>query len=536
MSRTLITNATVWTGHRLPDGTIHTSDSVLFDAGRIISLGASARRGGADVVLDAGGEFIAPAFADGHVHPIFGGLEREFAAVRDATSTEEITAAVGVWARAHPNVEWVRGEGFDPSLAPEGIFLATWLDAVVPDRPVALRASDYHTVWVNSEALRRANYGPGVVQPLDGEIVLDNDGLPTGTLREWGAWRPVYALMPEVPEHILLGAIDVASRTFAAAGITWVQDAWVEVGDVSTWLRAAEAGLLLMTVDMALWADPTAWRNQLSAFTEARSRVTAAGFPTLSCRTVKFFADGVVESGTSAMLQPFCDCPHSLGLPNWNDRELNEAVAAVDLLGFTPHIHAIGDLGIRMALNAIEYTAVSNPSRDRRWVIAHTQLVDPEDLPRFSELGVIANFEPYWSQWDPSQSTLTAPKLGPERTHRQYQTASLANLGTRISFGSDWPVTTHEPLRGIHMAVTRQAHVDGKSWMPEERISVDDALLAYTSGVAFQAGREDAGVIRPGAIADLVWLSSDPRRVSPTMIDSLSVRSTWRHGLRTFPD
>lgn len=223
-------------------------------------------------------------------------------------------------------------------------------------------------------------------------------------------------------------------------------------------------------------------------------------------------------------------------MPNWKDRELNEAVAAVDLLGFTPHIHAIGDRGIRMALNAIEYTALTNPSRDRRWVIAHTQLVDREDLPRFAELGVIANFEPYWSQWDTSQSRLTAPRLGPARTRRQYQTASLANLGTRISFGSDWPVTTHEPLQGIQMAVTRQAHVDGNAWMPEERISVDNALLAYTSGVAFQAGREDAGVIRPGAIADLVWLSSDPRHVSPTMIGSLSVRSTWRHGLRTFPD
>jgi predicted amidohydrolase YtcJ len=234
------------------------------------------------------------------------------------------------------------------------------------------------------------------------------------------------------------------------------------------------------------------------------------------------------------MLEPFCDCPHSRGLPNWDPAEMAEAVAAIDALGFTAHIHAIGDHGVRMALDSAEFTARSNPPRDRRWVIVHTQLVDPADHHRFAELGVIANFEPYWSRLDAGQTELTIPRLGPERANRQYQTATLARRGARISFGSDWPVTTYAPLEGIQVAVTRQMDVSGSAWMPEECLTVDDALAAYTLGVAYQAGREDAGIVRPGAIADLVLLADDPHRVDPHAIGSIPVRATWRRGLPTF--
>ena len=534
MTSTRIENATAWTGHRLPDGTVYSADAVLMVDGRIVALGETARRLPADEVIDAGGGFVAPAFADGHVHPIFGGLEREFAPVRDHATPQDIAAAVGAWAREHPEMEWVRGEGFDHTLAPEGIFHASWLDAAVPDRPVVLRATDYHTVWVNSEALRRVGYGQGVAQPHDGEIVLGSDGMPTGTLREWGAWRPVYNLLPTPPASMVLSAVDFAMSGFASTGITWVQDAWVEPGDVDTWLNASAQDILHTDIDLALWADPNSWRDQLSQFAAARERVERDGGPSVTSHTIKFFADGVIESATSAMLEPFCDCPHWKGMPNWEPGEMAEAVTAIDAMGFTAHIHAIGDAGVRMALDSMEHAARANPPRDRRWIIVHTQLVDPPDLPRFAELGVIANFEPYWSKYDSWQSELTAPRLGPERTHRQFQTATLANMGARISFGSDWPVTTFAPLEGIQVAVTRQMDPDGPPWMPEERISVDDALAAYTLGVAFQSGRDDAGILRPGARADLVWIDADPRSVDPMTIGAIPVRGTWRRGVRTF--
>ncbi|MFM7598038.1 MAG: amidohydrolase, partial [Actinomycetota bacterium] len=374
----------------------------------------------------------------------------------------------------------------------------------------------------------------GIAQPHDGEIVLGEGGAPTGTLREWGAWRPVYDLLPDVPESTLMDAISYASTSFASAGITWIQDAWVEPANIATWLTARQRGVLDQQVDLALWADPNSWRDQLAGFEESRARIVAEGGGEVTSHTIKFFADGVIESATGALIEPYCDCPHSKGMPNWDPEEMKLAVAAIDALCFTAHIHAIGDFGVRMGLDATEYTASVNPPWDRRWIIVHTQLVDPSDLARFAEIGVIANFEPYWSKFDSWQTELTAPRLGPERTARQYQTATLANLGATISFGIDWPVTTYAPLEGIQVAVTRQMTAEEPPWLPEERISVDAALAAYTSGVAYQAGRSDAGYVRPGAVADLTWIAQDPRAVDPMTIGAIPVLGTWYRGRRTF--
>jgi predicted amidohydrolase YtcJ len=293
VSVTRIENAVVWTGVQItgqPDFSV--TDAIAFEGDRVVALGAAARKLAADVIIDADGGFICHGFGDGHVHSIFGGLEQQFAPVRDHADPHAIARAVGEWARANPDAEWIRGEGFDHTLAPGGIFYASWLDAEVPDRPVALRATDYHTVWANSAALRLAGYAKGVVQPHDGEIVCDESGEPTGTLREWGAWRPVYSLMPDLPRHMRLAALEHAAQCFRSSGLTWVQDAWVERKDVDTWLDAAEQGILTFRADLALWADPNRWREQLEGFQIDRARVADAGFEGLSATTVKFFQLG----------------------------------------------------------------------------------------------------------------------------------------------------------------------------------------------------------------------------------------------------
>ena len=525
MTTIRIDNATVWTGQRLPNGAYLETDSVLIRDNRILALGKTAQKADADDVIDAGGGFVCAGFADGHAHPIPGGLEQQFAQVRRGTTPQEIAKEVGDWARANPDAEWVRGEGFDHTTAPGGIFYASWLDAEVPDRPVVLRATDYHTVWVNSEAMRRVGYEKGMAQPARGEVVMDSDGHPTGTLREWGAWRPVYNLLPAVAQDNINQAVDFATSSFASTGLTWVQDAWVEPDMMAAWQVAHQAGAMHVAIDLAQLAEPGLWPEQLDMLVELRDQVNAAGGGFLTSNTVKFFADGVFESGTSAMLEPYCDCPHR-GLPNWDPEEMTIAVAAFDAKGFTPHIHGIGDHGVRMALDAIEHAAMVNPPRDRRWVTAHTQLIDPSDLDRFTDLGIVANFEPYWHKFDEWQVLLTEPRLGPERTHRQFQPRTLADRGAVLSFGSDWPVTTHNPLDGIQVAVTRQMGKDEEVWMPEERVTVEQSLAAYTSGVAYQAGRDDAGVVRPGAVADLVVLDADPRRVDPMDIGQIPIRRT----------
>lgn len=529
-----IDNATVWTGRYRPDGSVLASDSILVHGSRIVSLGAAARAVDADEVIDAGGGFVCPAFGDGHIHPIVGGLESEFAPIRGASTVEEVVSAVKAWADRHPEAEWVRGDGLDITLAPGGVFEAAWIDAVIRDRPVYLHGSDGHTVWVNSEALRRAGYARGVEQPADGEIVLSADGEPTGTLREPGAFMAVRSLLPPPTPEQAVRALGHATSGMASAGITWIQDALQEPATMPLWIEAARQGALHVDADLAFWLDPKSWRETIAELPTARQSVADAGIPGLSAHAVKFFADGIIEAGTGSLLTPYCDCPNSTGIPNWTLDELTEAMIAADALGFTVHVHAIGDAAIRETLDAMQGVVATNPPRDRRWTMAHLQLIDPRDIPRFAELGVIANFEPYWAHLDSWQRELNAKRLGNERLNRQYQIGTVIRSGAQVSFGSDWPVTTYRPLECMQVAVTRQTDRASEPWMPDERITVDEALTAYTRGIAFQAGRPDSGELRPGARADLVLLSEDPRAVDPMSIGAITVLGTWRAGERTF--
>ncbi|KUO09729.1 amidohydrolase [Streptomyces sp. DSM 15324] len=534
----VFTGGTVRTG--LADAPVH--DALAVTDGRITALGSAAQaaRGPRTTVVDLAGGALLPAFGDGHVHPVMGGLGLAGVPVRDRTSVEEIVEVVRDWAAEHPQTQWITGDGFDPWLAPDGRFDARWLDTVVPDRPVVLRTMDHHTAWVNSEALRRVGYTARTPDPVGGEILRrDGSTEPLGTLREFGALGPVLALIPTASHEVQVAALREAAARFAAAGVTWVQDAWVEPHQADVWVTAATTGPgLPVRADLAFVLKPEGWRERILRFTADRDKVERSAPGLLTARSVKFFADGVIEAGTAALLEPYSDCPHSHGIATWSPEELAEAVTAVDALGFRAHVHAIGDGGVRMALDAIEAAARTNGARDRRPVIAHAQLIDPADLARFAALGVVANLQPLWAQPDPLMTELTLPRIGPERGGRQYQVAALLASGARLSFGSDWPVTAHEPLRGIAVAVTRQTPegVPEGGWLPEERIDVDTALAAYSAGCAHQAFEEkEWGALRPGMRADLVHLAADPAETAPGDLAHLPVLGTWLAGRRTHP-
>src|SRR5690606_18828589 len=270
----------------------------------------------------------------------------------------------------------------------DGEFDARWLDEAVADRPVVLRAYDYHTVWCNTEALRRAGIDENTPDPRLGTIVRRPDGTPMGTLREWHACDLVLDRAPVATAESYAEALAEAGRSYAAAGVTWVQDAWVDDALVDVYLTAARDGTLPLRFNLGLRADPELWESQRATFGANRRAVEAVGNPLLTAHTVKFFADGVIEGGTAALLEPYVDEPHSHGMPVWEADELAAAVTAFDADGFQVHIHAIGDAGIRNALDAVEAARKANPEWDRRPVIAHTQLVDPADLARFAQLGV----------------------------------------------------------------------------------------------------------------------------------------------------
>jgi predicted amidohydrolase YtcJ len=530
----VFTNLTMWTGTQPEPVEGH----VIVRDGRVEAIGEGPYRRSHDVteVFDLAGGCLLPAFGDGHAHPVFGALEKVGPRISDARSVNEIIDIVANYARLHPDEEWIVGGSYSPVLTLDGVFDATWLDRAVADRPVVLRAHDYHTVWCNTEALHRAGITADRADPPLGRIVRRADGSPCGTLREWGAWELVLRLVPPRTPLVLERAVREASAMCASVGLTWVLDAWVDVdsGLLDAYVSAASAGAIRTRFDLALRADPLSWRDQRQNFIEARRHVEALDrSDLLRANTIKFFADGIVENGTALLLQAYCDCPHDIGLAIWDPAELTEAVATFDADGFQVHIHAMGDGGVRMALDAIERAGRDNRTWPRRPVMSHLQLIADEDLPRFRASGVIANFEPYWCQYDDFQTRLTVPRLG-DRGSRQYPINTVLKTGARLSFGSDWPVSTLNPLEGLRVAVSR-AVADEQPWLPEQRMTLADALRTYTVGTAYQAGAEDRrGQIAPGMQADLVWITENPFQMAAKDISSITVAGTWLAGGRIY--
>jgi predicted amidohydrolase YtcJ len=536
VTTTYFHGGTVWTGPGAAG-----ERALLVRDGRVEAVGAEAVASAPDAtdaveLVDLDGGFLMPSFGDGHAHPMFGGLEAEGPDVRACGSVAEIVAEVRRYAEAHPELDWITGASYDGSLAEAGLFDARWLDEAVADRPVVLRAWDYHTVWVNSRALELAGIDASTPDPELGEIPRRDDGTPLGTLREWGAVDLVTAVMPPRSLETGVRALERAGRYYLERGVTWVQDAWVEPADVDVYLAAAASGALPLRFNLAFYADPRRFADQLSGMVAARERVAASGSPWLTAHTVKFFADGVIENETGALLEPYCSGLHSHGMSVWGAERLAEAVRAADAAGFQVHVHAIGDAAVRQALDAIERAVDANGPRDRRPVIAHAQLVDDADLARFAELGVIANMQPLWAQLDALMNVLTVPRLGQDRADTQYRMHSLAETGATLAFGSDWPVSSGDPRDGLAIAASRRT-VGGEpagGWTPHEIVPMEAALGAYTSAVAHQAfaDRADApwGRIVPGASADLVWLARDPRAIDPHDLPRVAVRETYLAG------
>lgn len=539
MSITVFTGGTILVDPTAADAA-RTSDAIAFRDGRVAALGdaaaALAGEPGTDVVDLAGGT-LAPAPGDGHAHPMLGGVEALGPAVRQATDLQGILDAVAAWKAEHPEAEWIIGASYDATFAEGGLFDARWLDEVTGDTPTILRAWDYHTAWVNSAALAAGGITADTPDPHLGRIVRREDGSPLGTLQESAANNFLADVVPAFPLPQRLDAIERATRNYAELGMTWVQDAWVEPGDIEVYRTAAQTDRLHTRINLAFRADPVRWREQLAEFEAARASVRGLGADRLSGETVKFFLDGVVESHTAALLAPYADRPEDSGLPNWETVELNAATAAFDALGFQLHLHAIGDAANRSALNALEAATLTGPERERHHVIAHVAVLDPADVDRFAKLGVIANFEPYWAQCDAVMRDLTIPHLGQPRDEWQYLIGSVHRSGATVSFGSDWPVTTIDWRPAVATAITRHDPTDpaATAWLPEERVDAATAYGAYTTGIARQALAADRrGTLAVGQDADAVWLADNPLAIAPEAITGLAVRGTWLAGERTF--
>jgi predicted amidohydrolase YtcJ len=396
---------------------------------------------------------------------------------------------------------------------------------------VFLPNRDHHGAWVNSKALELCGITSTTPDPEHGRIERDEHGEPTGTLHE-AAMDLVSAAIPASTEAELDAALAEAQRYLHSLGITGWQDAIVgDYGGIDdpgpTYLRAAQRGELTAHGSGALWWDRDADEGQLASLVDRRTAFTHGRF---RAGTVKIMQDGVAENFSAAMSEPYLDrcghATHNRGHSFVDPAALRGYVRSLDELGFQVHFHAIGDRAVREALDALDGTRP-----EHRHHIAHVQVIDPRDVARFGRLGVAANLQMLWATRDAQMVELTIPYLGAERSRWQYPFGALERAGARLVAGSDWPVSSPNPLLAIHVGVNRVAFEESSEpLLPDEAISLESAFAAYTSGSAWVTHRDDAGTIRPGAVADLVTLDSDPFALPADEIGAAVVTSCWVDG------
>ena len=503
-------------------------EGLAIENGRVIATGSEALELKGEVI-DLNGGFLMPGFIDGHAHPIFAGREARGPKVNNLQSVDEIKYEVARYAKENPNESWIIGGAYEAAIISGGDFDAHWLDEVVSDRPVVLHAVDHHTIWVNSKALEIAGIDLNTNNPDGGTIARRNDGSPKGTLREPIAFDLILKHAPADSVESDLRAIKYACNELISSGVTTATECWVEPPMTEVYIAAAKSGALILDMHLAFLVTPQNWQEQVAYIQEMRALISKLPEPQrLKANTIKFLTDGALSSGTAAMLNPYLDNPDSTGLKIWDDTNLIEAISAYDLLNFQVHIHAIGDGAIKQSLNAIEVMAKNNPKWDRRPVIVHAQLIEPNDLSRFKELGVIANFQPLWTYLDPMNKELIEPRIGSERNNRQYQLRTLLDLETKISFGSDWPVTSHKPLDAIFIPVLRKLpESKGEPWNISEAITLEESLTAYTTNSAYQLFSESQiGKLEPRMRANFVILDKNPFETH-----EVAIKSVWIDGL-----
>ncbi len=486
-------------------------------------------------VFDLGGRMVMPGFRDVHVHPQSGiGLsDCHFEEIETAKAIVDSVARCV--AGAKPGA-WVRGRGWALPVFPNGNPNKALLDQVAPDNPVYLTAADGHSAWVNSKALELAGVTKATPDPVNGRIERDGAGNPSGTLRENANDLVAKFLPPYSLEERKAGLVR-GLRLANELGITTVHDASAGPEALEAYAALDLEGNLTSRVIAAQHVDPEKPVSQVDSLVAWRQRFKGTKY--FRPDAAKFFADGVIEAKTAATLAPYLNSGDNRGVSNFRQGQLDSLMMAVDKAGIQIHVHAIGDRGIRMGLDAYERTRQANGPRDARPIIAHIQLFDPADIPRFKALGVIASFQPLWAFADKYITDLTIPILGPERSRWLYPIASVAKSGAVLASGSDWTVSSLNPLEAIQVAITRRAPTDsaGPAWIPEEVVDLTTMLKSYTTGAAF-AGFEDKtnGTLEVGRAADLIVLDRNLYRIAVTDIHKTRVLLTIMDGKTVYTD
>lgn len=525
-AETIITNANVWT----VDRNHPRAEAVAILGQRIVAVGSSvemdAWRGPQTHVIDAGGKLLLPGFNDAHTHFMDGGFQLDQVQLTDARSREEFASRIANEAKKLKKGEWILGGDWDEqNWSPPELPTHQWIDAVTPDNPVFVERHDGHESLANALAMKLAGITAATESPAGGEIVRDAQNNPTGVFKD-AAQSLIGKVIPEPSQAARIKAAKRALEYAASLGVTSVQNMNPEYADIEAYSLLAEHGELTARI----YAAPleTHWKDQ------AKLGIRHAfGSDYLRIGAVKGFADGSLGSTTAYFFEPYVDAPNTRGLLS-NEMQpisgMRDRLTGADAAGLQLCVHAIGDQAISIVLDIFQDIEKANGERDRRWRIEHAQHMAPKDFQRFAKLHVIASVQPYHAiddgQW-------AERRIGPIRAKTTYAFRTFLDDGVRLAFGTDWTVAPLNPMLGLYAAVTR-ATLDGKhpnGWVPEQKISIGEAIEAYTLGSAYAEFQEkEKGTVTPGKLADLVLISDNLLKIDPQAIRQAKVEMTMVGG------
>ena len=513
------------------------ADAVAIKGGRIIYVGpdTGVQRyvSPATRVIDLQGKMLLPGFTDSHVHPVSSGMQLNDCVLNNIATVPAVLEVVKQCNANLKGKKWLVGAGWDLPLFANANPSKELLDQIVPDVPVFLEAMDGHSAWVNSKALALAGVNKNTKDPERGRIERDKTGEPSGTLRE-AAISLVTRHIPSATQNDYVEGLRRTLKLANSFGITAVHDASASLEELRAYKTLDERGELTLRVVAATKINPDKAEAQIPELLKLRSLYNT---PRLQASAAKIFADGVLESHTAFLLEPYVDQPGNKGPVNYTPEKLIKLITALDRASIQVHVHAIGDGAVRMALDAFEAAQKSNGRSDGRHHIAHLELISPSDIPRFAKLGVIANFQPLWTYADSYITELTEPILGPERSRMLYPIGSVVRTGAVVVGGSDWSVTSLNPLEAIQTGVTRYGLNDAKrvSWLPDERADLSTMIAAYTINGAYLSHREKlTGSIEVGKAADLIVLSENLFAIPVYSIHKAKVLLTLLDGKEVF--
>ena len=510
------------------DGIVEFEVLVFDHAGRVVATGdADLLQQHADATqIDGQGRTILPGLVDAHAHVAGLGFLKTSLDLTGVASVENAVTAIAQYRKDKPHTRWITGRGWNQVLWPIKEFpTAAHIDAVVSDRPVWLRRIDGHAGWANSVALKQAGIDDDTPDPVGGKIIRDDNGHATGVLIDM-AMDLVEIHVPKPDKAEGRAAIRAAVDTLLSEGMTSVHDAGIDIVNAEIYMSMADDGDL----GMRIYAMTGGAGDVLDAIGKP---IYAYGNDRLEISSVKLYSDGALGSRGAAMIEPYSDDPENRGLPFWTQDELDAMVKKANGMGFQVGIHAIGDLGNQMSLNAFENAQGGKPSPLRNR-IEHSQIVTLEDIPRFAELGIIASMQATHAT---SDMNMAEDRIGPQRILGGYAWRRMLEAGVTVANGSDFPVELSNPFHGLYAAVTRQGR-DGEpdgGWYADQALTRAEALHSFTLAGAFAARQEDRlGSLEPGKWADFIVIDRDYFTIPAAEIDDIVVLETWVGGQQAY--